>query len=316
MEIDSRKTISIGIPVKNEIANIPYLIEAMNQLASQLELSGFKVEIVVNDNASSDGSNGALKAWANADHRIKLFVYQSGVSFQASILELMKNSSGDAFIVFQSDLQDPPELVLEFVKEWAESGSIVAGVIKKRQEKITSRMTRKIFYSVLRRFSDGDFISGFQDFYLLPKDVYKNLCDLSPEGLFLRGHISSRFANIKTISYVRNDRMRGSTNFNFARKYTLALDGILLFGTRFIRFVSTLSLCVFLFGTLMTLILIGSYLFGFRASASGWTSIGLGLLMLLSLLGMTTSLILEYLVRIYRFLILQKSELRPAKFGN
>jgi hypothetical protein len=228
----------------------------------------------------------------------------------------MKQSIGDAFVVFQSDLQDPPELILEFVGEWTESGSIVAGVIKKRQEKLTSRMTRRIFYSVLRRFSDGEFISGFQDFYLLPKDVYKNLCDLSQEGLFLRGHISSRFSNVKTISYVRSDRLRGTTNFNFARKYTLALDGILLFGTRFIRFVSTVSLGIFVFGILMILFLVGAFLFGLKASVSGWTSVGVALLMLLSLLGMTTSLILEYLVRIYRLLVLQNSEVRPKRFGG
>jgi glycosyltransferase involved in cell wall biosynthesis len=314
VKIEKRQTISIGIPVKNEMANISFLIEVVSRLISDLEASGFNVEVIVNDNASDDGSNAALRAWANAEAHIKLFEYPAGVSFQASILEMMKQSCGDAFVVFQSDLQDPPELILEFVKAWAESGSIVAGVITKRQEKSTVRVTRRLFYLVLRRFSDGNFISGFQDFYLLPKDVYKNLCDLSPEGLFLRGHISSRFSNVKTISYVRSDRLRGNTNFNFARKYTLALDGILLFGTRFIRLVSTVSLGIFVFGILMILFLVGSYLLGFRAPVPGWTSVGVGFLMLLSLFGMTSSLILEYLVRIYRFLVLQHSELKPKRF--
>jgi glycosyltransferase involved in cell wall biosynthesis len=314
VRIENGQTISIGIPVKNEIANIPYLIEAMSELTSQLEDSGFNVEIIVNDNASDDGSKDALRAWVSEDKHVKLFEYHAGVSFQASILEMMRQSNGDAFVVFQSDLQDPPELVIEFVREWAKSGSIVAGVIKKRQEKLMTRMTRRIFYSILRRFSDGEFISGFQDFYLLPKDVYKNLCDLSQEGLFLRGHISSRFSNVKTISYVRSDRLRGTTNFNFARKYTLALDGILLFGTRFIRFVAIVSLGIFVFGVLMILFLIGSFVFGLRASVPGWTSVGVVLLMLLSLFGMTSSLILEYLVRIYRFLVLQHSELKPRRF--
>jgi dolichol-phosphate mannosyltransferase len=314
---EKKRTISIGIPIKNETENIPFLIEVISQLISDLEATAFNVEVIVNDNASDDGSNAALRAWANTDVHIKLFEYGAGVSFQTSILEMMKQSSGDAFVIFQGDLQDPPELILEFVKEWTEKGSIVAGVIVKRQEGFIARMTRRIFYLVLRQFSDGDFISGFQDFYLLPKDVYKNLSELSPEGLFLRGHISSRFSNIKTISYDRKDRLRGDTKFSFARKYTLALDGILLFGTRFIRIISVLSLSIFLFGILTIFIFIGSYLLGIRALVPGWTSIMLAFLMLLSLFGMTAGIIFEYLVRIYRFLALKNSELKPRKFeGN
>jgi glycosyltransferase involved in cell wall biosynthesis len=109
VKIEKGQTISIGIPVKNEIENIPFLIEVMSRLTSELEVSGFNVEIIVNDNASNDGSNAALRAWANADAHIKLFEYHAGVSFQASILEMMKQSIGDAFVVFQSDLQDPPD---------------------------------------------------------------------------------------------------------------------------------------------------------------------------------------------------------------
>ncbi len=101
--------------------------------------------------------------------------------------------------------------------------------------------------------------------------------------------------------YVRADREKGKSNFNFSAKYSLALDGLLLFGTRFIRTISTISFGVFCLGVLGTVAVFLSYLFGYRAAMHGWASLGVILLTLLALLGMTTGLILEYLIRIYRF---------------
>lgn len=153
----------------------------------------------------------------------------------------------------------------------------------------------------MKAFSDGEIIVGFQDFYLLDRSIVDNLKVLSPEGLFLRGHIATRFGAVLQVPYVRADRQRGTSNFGFPTKYALALDGLLLFGTRFIRAVSTISFAVFCFGAIGTVALLLSYLFGFRATVNGWASLGVALLTLLSLLGMTTGLILEYLIRIYRF---------------
>jgi dolichol-phosphate mannosyltransferase len=227
----------------------------------------------------------------------------------------MKNSVGDVFIILQSDLQDPPELILDFVKKWEQSRCIVAGVIRKRTERFIPRSLRKVFYLLLQKFSDGEFIRGFQDFYLLPRDVYNELSSLSPEGLFLRGHITSRFSNLETINYVRADRERGSSNFDFPKKYTLALDGILLFGTRFIRLIALFSLGIFILGSVVSLGLLIGYILGYRSPTAGWTSLGLLLATLLSLFGMSTSLVLEYLIRIYRQILLGNSIVKAKRIN-
>ena len=296
-----QKLVTIGIPVLNEELNIPILMARLNLVIQEIGRRGLKVEILFNNNASSDASGLLLDNWAKSDPRVRVNHFKITVPFQESILRLMQQSQGDAFVLLQSDLQDPPEVLIDFISSWTLERKIVAGIITRRRERIIQRIIRKVFYWCLKSFSDGKMLVGFQDFYLIDKTIVDQLKCLSPEGLFLRGHISTRFGDIHQVPYSRAKREKGKSNFNFATKYSLALDGLLLFGTRFIRTISTISFGVFCFGVLGTTAVLISYLFGYRAGMHGWASLGVILLTLLSLLGMTTGIILEYLIRIYRF---------------
>lgn len=298
-----QKLITIGMPVLNEELNIPALIARLNPVIEEIGRKELTVEVLVNNNASTDNSGTLLDNWAISDSRVRINHFPITVPFQESILRLLQQSKGDAFVLLQSDLQDPPEVLIDFISNWKSDQNIVAGVITKRREGIIQRSIRKVFYRLLKSFSDGKIIVGFQDFYLIDRSIIDQLKQLSPEGLFLRGHISTRFGHVQQVPYTRADRERGKSNFNFPAKYSLALDGLLLFGTRFIRTISTISFGVFCFGILGTIVVLLSYLFGYRAAMQGWASLGVILLTLLSLLGMTTGLILEYLIRIYRFQI-------------
>lgn len=298
-----QKLITIGVPVLNEELNIPTLIARLNPVIEEIGRQELTVEVLVNNNASSDISGTLLDNWAKSDSRVRINHFPITVPFQESILRLLQQSQGDAFVLLQSDLQDPPEALIDFISNWESNHKIVAGIITKRREGIFQRSIRKIFYRLLKSFSDGKIIVGFQDFYLIDRSIIDQLKQLSPEGLFLRGHISTRFGHVQQVPYMRADRERGKSNFNFPNKYSLALDGLLLFGTRFIRTISLLSFGVFCFGVIGTIAVLLSYLFGYRAAMHGWASLGVILLTLLALLGMTTGLILEYLIRIYRFQI-------------
>ena len=298
-----RKLITIGIPVLNEELNIQKLAERLNPVVEEISQNGLDIEILINDNASTDASAVLLDNWAKSDSRLTVNHFSNTVPFQESILRLLQQSKGDAFVLLQSDLQDPPEVLNQFVTNWINGEKIVAGVITKRSERFLQQSIRKIFYRLLKSFSDGKIIVGFQDFYLIDKTIVDQLKRLSAEGLFLRGHISTRFGLIQQVPYIRADRERGSSNFNFPAKYSLAMDGLLLFGTRFVRTISTISFGLFCFGVVGAFAVLTSYLLGFRPAMHGWASLGVILLTLLALIGMTTGLILEYLIRIYRFQI-------------
>ena len=301
--MSNQKLLTIGIPVLNEELNLPNLISRLNLVIDEITQQDITIEIIVNNNNSMDASGVLLDSWSLNDPRIKINHLPFVVPFQQSILLLLQQSRGDAFVLLQSDLQDPPEIILDFISNWNLDDKIVAGVISKRYEGLIQRTTRKFFYRLLKLFSDGKIIVGFQDFYLLDRSIVDQLKTLSPEGLFLRGHISTRFGQVKQIPYIRVDRERGKSNFNFPAKYSLALDGLLLFGTRFIRTISTISFAIFCVGVLGTITVLISYLLGFRPAMHGWASLGVILLTLSALLGMTAGLILEYLIRIYRFQI-------------
>lgn len=310
------KLVTIGIPVRNEELNIPHLITSISTVISILEAKGYKVEILANDNASSDKSLSMLQEWSERDKRVRVFYFQHGVSFQESILNLMRNARGDAFVIFQSDLQDPFELIEKFVDKWTLSKGTVIGVIKKRKEKFHTRIVRDIFYRVLKSSSDGKIVLGFQDFYLVPKNIYSELAKLSPEGLFLRGHISSRFSNISTIYYDRNDRIRGKTNFSFSQKYSLAFDGILLFGTRLIRGIAVTSMFIFVIGFLSIVSILVIYIVGIDNPVKGWGSLAIGISLLVSMFGIISSLILEYLIRIYRQIVFGFNSAGPIEIKS
>lgn len=299
------KLVTIGIPVRNEEENISELKIAISSLISRLELKGLDVEIIINENGSTDRSLEMLRIWESQEERLKVNKLEPPLTFQASILKMMKAADGDAFIIYQSDMQDPIELVDIFVDYWQKGYSIVAGVIRDRQESFFKKNMRKLFYRTLKLFSDGNFIVGFQDFYLISKNIYKTLATLPNEGLFLRGHISSRFGKVFTLDYSRKDRLKGKSNFKFPEKYGLALDGLLLFGTRFIRVLSTSSFLLFVISIILILVIGISYVFGVRVPMRGWASIYVGILALLSLLGLAIGIILEYLIRIYRVILLK-----------
>ena len=295
--------ISIGVPVRNEETNLEEFIERLTPILEAIGDKGFSVEVIVNNNKSEDASLNMLRSWAEIDTRIKVYDLTESLTYQQSIQDLMVKAKGKSFVVLQSDLQDPPELILDFLSAWTGGAKVVIGVIESRKEKILNRLPRSVFYSLLRMSSDGNFYSGFQDFYLIDQDVYQTIRELPREGLFLRGHISSRFGNVVQIKYDRSPRVRGESNFRFADNYSLALDGLLLFGTRLIRFISVFSFCIFVLAVCGINFLLFALFFGFQPGIRGWMSTVVAVLTVLSILGMGTGLILEYLIRIYRTLI-------------
>jgi glycosyltransferase involved in cell wall biosynthesis len=298
------KSLTVAVPLKNEEQNIPRLVTTLYELIAFCEAQGIAISVIINQNASTDNSEKILSDALEHDKRFKVINLKTPLSFQASIQNMMKMSVSEGFLVYQSDMQDPIEVAKLFILEWLKGAEIVAGVVDKRSEAQRVTFVRNIFYKTLKGLSDGYFIAGFQDFYLISSRVYKGIADLPTEGLFIRGHISSRFGPVVIVSYEREARKEGASNFNFASKYSLALDGILLFGTRFIRLISVSSFLTFSVSALALVTILVLGVSGVRPSVRGWSSLAAVMLLLISILGMTAGLVLEYLIRIYRVLIL------------
>ena len=292
--------ISIVIPVRNEVENLRELRRRLESVTKDIKLSKYDFEVIVNDNNSSDGSLAILRDWALQDKKIFLQEFRIDVGFQKSLLLGMRIASGDALIVLQSDLQDPPEMILDFIDLWEMGNTVVGAVIKKRYEPKIVRASRKLFYWLLNLASDQKIITNFQDFYLLDKSVYIQLRRLNLNYAFLRVEIASKFGIGAFVTYSRQNRTAGKSKFGFANKYTLAMDALLLYGLRLNRVISVIFATTSIFFFLSTLILLILPEFNIKYSQQGWLSIMSLCLLSFSFLFFMSSIIIEYLSRIYR----------------
>lgn len=296
-----KRLFSIGIPVKNEFENILELKKQITNLLNLEKYSLLEFEVLINDNLSADGGTSLLMDWAASEKNVKLFILDTPLDFQATVRDLMGKANGDGFALFQSDMQDPIYVLEELLDTWlANPDRIVAGKIIKRKESPVVNISRKLFYFLLDASSDKTYVNGFQDFYILPRYVYRQVANLPSQNLFIRGFLNYTFTNVIYVDYKREPRVAGKTKFNFSSMYDLALDGLLLYGRSFIRLISLLSFFVFLISALGSLILIVLWLLGFDSGARGWMSIILGITLILSFLGFVVGILLEYLIRIYR----------------
>lgn len=300
-----KSKITVAIPVKNEYENIPELFSCISRLLSNKKFTSVDFEVLINNNASTDNSWSLIEKLAKADKRIKTFNITHELTFQETIQDMMKKATGDAFTIYQSDHQDPVEVLVKFIELWVEKPQIVIGVINKRPGGLISNSIRKVFYLSLNRFSDGNFISNFQDFYLLPKTVYRKIALLPSNGLFIRGYISTNYRNITVVKYNRNPRIKGKTNFDTNKKYSLAMDGLLLYGSKFIRKIAQVSFIIFMFSLIFIVTILTTYFLGVKASVKGWASLAAIMMLLVSLLSLTLGIILEYLIRIYKVVYFQ-----------
>ena len=293
-------SICIGIPVKNESQNIPLLQKQLSNLIGKTKYNGVTFCICVNDNLSTDGSTEQLLTWQNSDNRVKVYKLLQPLDFQSSIQNLMKKTSADAFAILQSDLQDP---ITDFEKLLdtyiINQEHIVAGrAVTRKGSRFVNRV-RGIFYWLLSSSSGANYVSGFQDFYILPKYVYSQIASLPSNRLFIRGFLYFNFTKIVFIDYQRIDRIFGESKFNFVKMYDLALDGLLLYGRRFIRILSITSFLIFICSLIFGIVILVMNFLGFDFGSKGWTSIILSISILVSILGMLAGVILEYLIRIY-----------------
>lgn len=300
-----KSKVTVAIPVKNEYENIPELFSCISRLLSNKKFTSVDFEVLINNNASTDNSWSLIEKLAKADKRIKIFNITHELTFQETIQDMMKKATGDAFTIYQSDHQDPVEVLVKFIELWVEKPQIVIGVINKRPGGLISNSIRKVFYLSLNRFSDGNFISNFQDFYLLPKTVYRKIALLPSNGLFIRGYISTNYSNITVVKYNRNPRIKGKTNFDTKKKYSLAMDGLLLYGSKFIRKIAQVSFIIFMLSLIFIVTILTTYFLGVKASVKGWASLAAIMMLLVSLLSLTLGIILEYLIRIYKVVYFQ-----------
>ena len=290
--------LSIVVPILNELDSLETLRSQLDELRHHLKSLGVDLEIILNDNVSSDWSTLILSDWASRENDVVHDLFEKRLSFQQSIIRGFRSATGDCAVVFQGDLQDPWKIIVEFAKEWILGNRVVVGVSSNQHSNPIQSIFRKVFYAILKSGAAKQTLVGFQDFYLLDKAVYKAIASKPNHFQFIRGAIARDYVVDKVIQYQRNFRDSGKSKFRFGDRYDLALDALLIHNQGFTRKLSVSGIVVSILSLVFLLILFLFWLLRVDFGVPGWLStIGL-LSFVIGIFSFVTAIQLEYQRRI------------------
>jgi glycosyltransferase involved in cell wall biosynthesis len=216
--------ISVMTPCFNEEDNVEQLYVRIK--AAFAQLPDYRYEHVFIDNASSDQTVERIKKIAKADHSVKLIVNNRNFGHIRSPLHAFYQVRGDAVIVMASDLQDPPELIPEYVRRWAQGYKVVIGIKPKSRESIFMSYLRRSYYAFVGRISEVPLIPNFTGFGLYDKEVVETVRAIDDRYPYFRGMIADLGYPRAEIQFLQPRRERGITKNNFYSLYDTAMLGI------------------------------------------------------------------------------------------
>lgn len=294
MESDVRY--SIIIPVYNEEAVIH---ETRRRLTRVMESIGEPYELLFVNDGSQDRTGAIIDAFAKADERIRVLDFSRNFGHQIAITAGMDYARGDAVIIIDGDLQDPPELIPEMIEKWREGYEVVYAQRSERKgESGFKKVTAALFYRVLDKLSEVKMPVDTGDFRLIDRKVCDAMREVREKNRYVRGLISWVGFRQTSIQYVREERYAGRSKYPLGKMLHFSLDGITSFSYKplklalYMGLIITLASLVFLLGALGQKLLTAN-------PGAGWAALIACLMMLngivLTFLGITG----EYIGRIY-----------------
>jgi len=220
-----RPLLSIVVPVYNEEDNVEALHEAVSAVLARIA-DDYDWEFIFTDNHSEDRTFAQLMALAERDPKVRVYRFSRNFGFQRSILTGYRLARGDAAVQIDADLQDPPELILDFLKLWRAGYSVVYGIRDKRHESWWLSRVRHGFYRLIDRISETRHPLDAGDFRLVDRGIIDLLQSYDDGKPYIRGYIATLGFPQVGISYHRLKRVRGTSKFSLRSLIDLALDGL------------------------------------------------------------------------------------------
>lgn len=292
------RRVSWVVPVYNEVALLPALVSRLEQVVVSCPQYAWDV-ILVND-GSVDGTEQALISLAK-DHDWLTVVHLSrNFGHQLAITAGIDYADGEAVVVMDGDLQDPPELVREMLALWEQGYDVVYATRQQRAgESWFKLLTAAGFYRVLRSLSDTAIPLDTGDFRLMSRPVVDALGRMREQNRFIRGLVSWAGYRQTPIYYERDARSQGETKFSLWKMFCFALDGVLSFSKVPLRWITSLGLMISLTSFVGILWVLFQKLTGDPSLEAGWSSLMVGILMLGGIQLVCLGMIGEYVGRIF-----------------
>ncbi len=239
--MDARRTLSIIIACYRDGPTVPYMYERLKRALAPLPIVP---EIIFVNDASPDDAEERLTALAHQDPQVVVINHSRNFGSQAAFTSGMRICTGDAVVLMDGDLQDPPELIPEFVRKWEEGYEVVYGVRVKREATLFLQVAYKLFYRVFHAFSYINVPRDAGDFSLIDRKVVDVLNRMEERDRFLRGLRAWVGFRQIGVPYERPERMFGITTNNLIKNIAWARKGIFSFSYAPLELISYLALAV------------------------------------------------------------------------
>ncbi|MGA8554290.1 MAG: glycosyltransferase family 2 protein [Candidatus Acidiferrales bacterium] len=292
-----RQLLSVVVPCANEQEVIR---ETNARLVGVLERLPMPFEIIYVDDGSSDSTPEILRELQLYDSRLRIVRFSRNFGHQIAITAGVEHAAGDAVVVIDGDLQDPPEVILEFVDKWQEGYDVVYGVRTEREGESAFKLwTAKYFYRFISKLSDTEIPLDTGDFRLMDRRVVDALLEMPERDRFVRGMVSWIGYSQSAVPYRRAARAAGSTKFSLFKMMRFATDGIVSFSIVPLRLATWVGFIASGIAILGIVVAVLERLFGAVGLVKGWASLVIAVLFLGGVQLICMGIIGEYVGRIY-----------------
>ena len=288
--------ISIVIPVFNEE---PVIERTYERLSAVMEDMPYQYELLFVDDGSSDESLSILDGIADGDERVHLISFSRNFGHQAAVMAGIEYAGGDAVVLIDADLQDPPEVIPQMVEKWREGFDVVYGKRTKRKgEGVFKKITAYFFYRFLRSMTETDIPKDTGDFRLMDKRVCEWMRLLREKRPFVRGLVRWVGFRQTSVEYVRDERAAGETKYPLKKMLGLATDGIFSFSYKPLKLAGYVGFALSLISFVYILVVLYQRLFT-QQFQPGWASLMAIILFFNGIILIMLGILGEYMGRIY-----------------
>ena len=292
------KKISLIIPMYYEEEVVE---QCYNRVKTVLDgLGNYDYEIICINDGSKDKTLEILERLAKNDDKLKVISFSRNFGHQAAVTAGLRNVTGDAIVIIDADLQDPPELIPDMLKLWEQGNEVIYGKRKTREgESHFKLFTAKMFYKILNSLSDVEIPKDTGDFRLVDRKVVDTINKLPEHNKFLRGLFSWVGYNQKEFDYERQERFAGKTKYPLKKMLKLAADGIISFSTKPLKILGMVGIFCVIISVLLIIYALVSYFFKLNQLSAGWTSIMIAVTFFAGVQLISIWILSEYIARIY-----------------
>lgn len=289
--------LSVIVPVYNEEAVIT---ETNHRLLAVLDSLAIPFELIYVNDGSRDGSAALLRTFCRQDHRVKMLALSRNFGHQTAITAGMDHAAGQAVVIIDADLQDPPEIIPEMIRRWKDGYDVVYGRrISREGERWSKKLTARLYYRLLRRMTDVEIPVDVGDFRLIDARVRDALMKMPEHNRYVRGLISWLGFRQTSTDYVRAPRFAGETKYPLRRMIKLAVDGITSFSYRPLKLGIGLGIALSLLSFLFLVFVFAARLFDLVVMEPGYASLMCVLLFFFGIMLIMLGVIGEYIGRIF-----------------